>query len=62
MDWAALILAGFFEIGWAIGLKYTEGFTKRVPSLLTGFCMAVSFLLLSYALRTQALAEHSSSG
>ena len=51
MSWWALILAGLLEIGWAIGLKYTEGFTKLVPSLLTGATMAASFALLSYALR-----------
>ena len=51
MSWWALILAGLFEIGWAIGLKYTEGFTKLVPSLWTGATMVASFALLSYALR-----------
>jgi quaternary ammonium compound-resistance protein SugE len=52
MNWLALVIAGFFEIGWALGLKYTEGFTKPIPSLLTGAAMAISFYLLSYALRT----------
>ena len=52
MDWFALFIAGLFEIGWALGLKYTQGFTKLVPSLLTGSAMAVSFLLLSYSLKT----------
>ena len=52
MDWLALVIAGFFEIAWAIGLKYTESFTRLVPSILTGTAMAVSFILLSYALRT----------
>lgn len=52
MNWIALVIAGIFEIGWALGLKYTEGFTKLVPSLFTGAAMAISFLLLSYALRT----------
>ena len=52
MDWIALVIAGFFEIGWAVGLKYTQGFTKLTPSILTGGAMAISFYLLSYALRT----------
>lgn len=52
MNWLALVIAGFLEIGWAIGLKYTQGFTKLVPSIFTGSAMAISFVLLSYALRT----------
>ncbi|MBS0624858.1 MAG: quaternary ammonium compound efflux SMR transporter SugE [Verrucomicrobia bacterium] len=52
MDWVALFAAGLFEIVWAVGLKYTEGFTKLAPSLITGAAMAISFFLLSYALRT----------
>lgn len=52
MHWFALVIAGFFEIIWAVGLKYTESFTKLVPSLFTGTAMVVSFVLLSYALRT----------
>lgn len=51
MHWTALILAGFFEIIWVVGLKYTQGFTKFVPSVFTGISMAVSVLLLSYAVR-----------
>jgi quaternary ammonium compound-resistance protein SugE len=52
MDWLALFVAGIFEIAWAIGLKYTEGFTKFIPSVFTGSAMVISFILLSYALRT----------
>ena len=52
MNWLALVIAGFFEIAWALGLKYTEGFTKLIPSIFTGSAMAASFILLSYALRT----------
>lgn len=52
MNWLALVVAGIFEIIWAIGLKYTEGFTKLIPSVLAGLCMVVSFWLLSYSLRT----------
>lgn len=51
MVWLALFVAGLFEIGWAIGLKYTEGFSRLWPSLGTVAAMAVSFGLLSYALK-----------
>jgi quaternary ammonium compound-resistance protein SugE len=50
--WAYLALAGLFEIGWAIGLKYTDGFTRIVPSVLTLISMVVSVLLLGFALKT----------
>lgn len=49
--WTLLILAGLFEIGWAIGLRYSDGWSRLVPSLLTLAAMAVSFGLLSLALR-----------
>ncbi len=52
MAWTYLVLAGLFEIGWAIGLKYTEGFTRLVPSVLTVASMAVSVVLLGLALKT----------
>ncbi|MEW7972282.1 MAG: quaternary ammonium compound efflux SMR transporter SugE [Candidatus Thiodiazotropha endolucinida] len=52
MAWIYLVVAGLFECGWAIGLKYTEGFTKLVPSLLTISAMAISFWLLSVAMKT----------
>ncbi len=51
MAWVYLILAGFFETAWAVGLKYTEGWTKLVPSIITIAMMAVSFILLSLALK-----------
>lgn len=47
--WGVLILAGLFEVGWAVGLKYTEGFTKFWPSALTLGAMALSVYLLSLA-------------
>jgi len=50
--WAYLALAGLFEISWAIGLKYTDGFTRIVPSVLTLVSMVVSVLLLGLALKT----------
>lgn len=52
MAWLILIVAGLFEIGWAIGLKYTDGFSKLVPTIWTFSAMAISFLLLGIALRT----------
>lgn len=55
MNWGILVLAGIFEIFWAIGLKYTNGFTKIVPSLITVFMMIISVWLLSLALKTLPL-------
>jgi quaternary ammonium compound-resistance protein SugE len=52
MAWVYLFFAGLFEVGWAIGLKYTEGFTKLVPSVLTIAAMVVSLGLLGLALKT----------
>jgi len=52
MAWVLLVLAGLFEIGWAIGLKYTEGFTRLWPSVGTVAAMAVSLGLLGVAMRT----------
>jgi quaternary ammonium compound-resistance protein SugE len=52
MAWLYLCAAGLFEVGWAIGLKYTEGFTRLGPSLWTGLSMAASLFLLAQALRT----------
>jgi quaternary ammonium compound-resistance protein SugE len=52
MAWYILFVAGLMEIGWAIGLKYTEGFTRLVPSVLTLGAMALSVVLLGLALKT----------
>ncbi len=52
MAWLYLVVAGVFEVGWAIGLKYTDGFTRLWPSLWTGASMALSLFLLAQALRT----------
>lgn len=52
MAWVTLFVAGLFEVGWAIGLKASEGFTKPIPSILTVAGMIISFALLSFALRT----------
>lgn len=52
MAWAFLFVAGLFEVGWAVGLKYTQGFTRLWPTLWTLGAMAVSLGLLGLALRT----------
>jgi quaternary ammonium compound-resistance protein SugE len=55
MAWIYLLFAGLFEIGWAIGLKYTNGFTRLWPSLATAASMVVSLFLLALAVRTLPL-------
>lgn len=55
MAWIILFFAGLFEIGWAVGLKYTQGFTKLWPSVATVLSMVVSLALLGAALRTLPL-------
>src|SRR3978361_2104068 len=52
MAWFLLCIAGVFETAWAIGLKYSDGFSKLVPSVLTVGAMAASIVLLSLALKT----------
>jgi quaternary ammonium compound-resistance protein SugE len=52
MAWILLFAAGVLEIGWAIGLKYTDGFTRLLPSVATIAAMAVSLLLLGLAVRS----------
>ena len=52
MAWTMLIVAGLLEVGWAIGLKYTDGFTRPIPSVLTAVAIVASMLLLSLAART----------
>lgn len=55
MAWIILGIAGLFEIGWAVGLKYTHGFTRLVPSVLTIVSMAASVALLGLSLKTLPL-------
>ena len=55
MAWTWLALAGLFEIGWAIGLKYTDGFTRPIPTLLTLASMVASLGMLGLALKTLPL-------
>ena len=51
MSWTLLVIAGLFEVGWAIGLKYTHGFTRLWPSVGTALSMLVSVVLLGLAMR-----------
>jgi len=52
MAWIVLVVAGVFEVAWAIGLKYTDGFTRLWPSVGTAAAMIVSVVLLAWAMRT----------
>lgn len=52
MAWLVLLLAGILEVVWAVGLKYTEGFTKFTPSVITLVAMLGSVVLLAHAMRT----------
>jgi len=52
MNWLILLIAGLFEVGWAIGLKYTEGFTRLWPTLGTALAMVASFVLLGIAMKS----------
>lgn len=52
MAWVYLFIAGIFEVIWAISLKYTNGWTKLVPSIVTGVGMVIGFIFLSMALKT----------
>ena len=55
MAWIILIVAGLFEIGWAVGLKYTDGFTRLWPTVGTAVALIASMALLGIALRTLPL-------
>ena len=55
MAWIYLFLAGLFEIGWAVGLKYSHGFTRLGPSIFTAVAMTISVVLLGIALRNLPL-------
>ena len=57
MQWFYLILAGFFEVGWAVGLKFSDGFTKIIPSVFTVVTMAASLYFLSLSLKTLPLSS-----
>ncbi|EBV3304384.1 quaternary ammonium compound efflux SMR transporter SugE [Pseudomonas putida] len=51
MSWIILFFAGLFEVGWAVGLKYTDGFSKPIPTLLTVGAMVISLGLLGLAMK-----------
>lgn len=51
MSWIILLLAGLFEVGWAVGLKYTDGFTRPLPTLLTVAAIILSLALLGLAMK-----------
>lgn len=55
MPWLLLFIAGLLEVGWAVGLKYTEGFTRPLPTLLTGVALVASMALLGLAVRSLPL-------
>ncbi|GAB2607587.1 multidrug efflux SMR transporter [Streptomyces capparidis] len=52
MAWVLLVVAGLLEVGWAVGMKYTDGFTRLWPSVLTGAGIVGSMALLSYAAKS----------
>jgi quaternary ammonium compound-resistance protein SugE len=52
MAWVILVIAGLFEVGWAIGLKYTDGFTRLWPTIWTALAMIISLGLLGMAMKT----------
>ncbi|GGD38254.1 quaternary ammonium compound efflux SMR transporter SugE [Franconibacter pulveris 1160] len=52
MSWLILLIAGLLEVVWAVGLKYTHGFTRLLPSLITITSMIISIVLLSFAMKT----------
>lgn len=52
MAWVILVIAGLLEIVWAVGLKYTHGFTRLAPSIITLAAMVVSVLLLAHAMKS----------
>lgn len=52
MAWVLICIAGAFEVGWAVGMKYSEGFTRLVPSILTVICLIAGFGCLTLGLRS----------
>lgn len=53
MSWFILFIAGLLEVVWAVGLKYTHGFSRLVPSVITIAAMVISMALLSWAMKTR---------
>ena len=62
MSWIILFFAGLFEVGWAVGLKYTDGFSKPLPTVLTVAAMAISLGLLGLAMKELPLGTPTPSG
>ncbi|WP_262411639.1 SMR family transporter, partial [Escherichia coli] len=52
MSWSILLIAGLLEVVWAVGLKYTHGFSRLTPSIITITAMVISMALLSWAMKT----------
>lgn len=55
MAWLILFVAGLCEVGWAVGLKYSEGFTRPVPTVITGVSLVASMVLLAWAMKSLPL-------
>ncbi len=55
MAWIVLLIAGLFEVGWAVGLKFTEGFTKPIPIAFTAISLVASMGLLGWSVKTLPL-------
>ncbi len=55
MAWLILFIAGLCEVGWAVGLKYSEGFTRPVPTVITGVSLVASMVLLAWAMKSLPL-------
>jgi quaternary ammonium compound-resistance protein SugE len=55
MAWIILFIAGLFEVGWAVGLKFTQGFSKPIPTVLTAISLVLSMGLLGWAVKTLPL-------
>lgn len=55
MAWIVLLIAGLFEVGWAVGLKFTQGFTRPIPVALTAISLVLSMALLGWSVKTLPL-------
>lgn len=55
MAWLSLLFAGFFEIVWAFSMKFSQGFSRPIPTIITLVSMVISFLLLAFSMRTLPL-------
>lgn len=55
MAWIVLLIAGLFEVGWAVGLKFTQGFTRPIPIVLTAISLVLSMALLGWSVKTLPL-------